>query len=255
EAPLLSHVWIGCAAVVVRDERLVAYVVGQTVSSSALREYLGLRLPGHMVPTSYVWLAALPRTSSGKLDRGALPAPELTSTGYAPPQGAVEELLAGLWVELLGLERVGRHDNFFDLGGHSLLATRLVSRLRRVLGVELGLRRLFEAPTVAGLAVAGVGSPATSQAPLCAQERPAVLPLSHAQQRLWFMEQLEGGASCTVPLALRLEGPLDVGALRAALAGVVARHEALRTCFPVVEGSAVQSIRPSGAFVLSEEDL
>ena len=123
----------------------------------------------------------------------------------------MEELLAALWAELLGVARVGRHDNFFDLGGHSLLATRLVSRVRSVLGVELSLRSLFEHPTVAGVAGLVSGASRADEVPR-AGARPAALPLSFAQQRLWFVEQLEGG-SYTVPLALRLAGPLDVSAL------------------------------------------
>jgi acyl carrier protein len=255
EAALLSQGSVSAAAVVVRDDRLVAYVVGRAVSSSALRAHLGLRLPGSMIPGSYVWLEGLPRTSSGKLDRSALPAPERGGESYAAPQGAIEELLAGLWSELLGVERIGRHDNFFELGGHSLLATRVVSRLRGVLGIELPLRSLFEAPTVAGLASLVSGASSSAGPALVAGERPAVLPLSYAQQRLWFMEQLEGGASYAVPLALRLEGALDTVALGRALAAVVERHEALRTCFPVVAGSAVQSILPASGFALAEEDV
>ncbi|HUE47981.1 MAG TPA: condensation domain-containing protein, partial [Steroidobacteraceae bacterium] len=180
--------------------------------------------------------------------------PVIESEAYAAPEGAVEELLAELWRDLLGVARVGRHDNFFDLGGHSLLATRLVSRVRSVLGVALALRSLFERPTVAGLAGLVSGASRAEDAPLVAGARPAVLPLSYAQQRLWFVEQLEGG-SYTVPLGLRLTGRLDVEALRQALADVVARHEALRTVFPAASGEAVQSIRPASDFVLTEETI
>ena len=254
EAALLSLERVTSAAVVVRDDRLVAYLVGRQVPSAALREHLGARLPTSLVPSSYVWLAALPRTTSGKLDRGALPAPALEGEAYAAPEGAVEELLAELWRDLLGVARVGRHDNFFDLGGHSLLATRLVSRVRSVLGVALSLRSLFERPTVAGLAGLVSGASRTAETPLVAAARPAALPLSYAQQRLWFVEQLEGG-SYTVPLGLRLTGWLDVGALRQALTDVVGRHEALRTVFPVVAGEAEQSIRPASDFVLTEETI
>ena len=235
EAALLEHGAVAQAAVVVWRERLVAYVVAREapVAAAALRFHLAARLPAHMLPQGYVWLDALPRTPSGKLDRRALPEPVWREAeGYQAPQGAVEELLAALWAELLGIARVGRHDNFFDLGGHSLLATRLVSRVRGGLGVELALRSVFEHPSLMGLAgvVSGAG-PAAGEA-LRPGPRPASLPLSFAQQRLWFLEQLEGGSSYTVPMALRLAGPLDAAALRLALQAVVARHEALRTTLP-----------------------
>ncbi|HYM27183.1 MAG TPA: condensation domain-containing protein, partial [Steroidobacteraceae bacterium] len=258
EAALLEHGGIASAAVVVWRDRLVAYAVarGAAPSASALRAHLGARLPAHMLPQGYVFLSGLPRTSSGKLDRRALPEPAWREAdGYQAPQGAVEELLAGIWSELLGVERVGRQDSFFDLGGHSLLATRLVSRVRAVLGVELALRSVFEQPSLAALAEAVSGAQATAGAAVAAGPRPAWVPLSFAQQRLWFLEQLEGGSSYTVPMALRLSGALEVGALRQALSAVVARHEALRTTFPVVEGVAVQSVEPASRFALVEEDV
>ena len=216
EAALLEHGAVAQAAVVVWRERLVAYVAGRgaEVAAAALRLHLASRLPAHMLPQGYVWLAALPRTASGKLDRRALPEPVWREAeGFEAPQGAVEELLAALWAELLGRDRVGRHDNFFDLGGHSLLATRLVSRVRGVLGVELALRSVFEHPSLAGLAHMVSGAETASGEALRAGPRPAALPLSFAQQRLWFLEQLEGGSSYTVPMALRLTGPLDAAAL------------------------------------------
>ncbi len=258
EAALLEHAAVAQAAVVVWRERLVAYVAGRgaEVAAAALRAHLASRLPAHMLPQGYVWLAALPRTASGKLDRRALPEPVWREAeGFEAPQGAVEELLAALWAELLGRDRVGRHDNFFDLGGHSLLATRLVSRVRGVLGVELALRSVFEHPSLAGLAHMVSGAETASGEALRAGPRPAALPLSFAQQRLWFLEQLEGGSSYTVPMALRLTGPLDAAALARALAGVVARHEALRTTFPVVDGVAAQSVEPAGRFALGLEDV
>ena len=253
EAALLEHGAVAQAAVVVWRERLVAYVVAREPRWRRRRcASISRRgCPAHMLPQGYVWLDALPRTPSGKLDRRALPEPVWREAeGYQAPQGAVEELLAALWAELLGIARVGRHDNFFDLGGHSLLATRLVSRVRSGLGVELALRSVFEHPSLMGLAgvVSGAG-PAAGEA-LRPGPRPASLPLSFAQQRLWFLEQLEGGSSYTVPMALRLAGPLDVAALRHALQAIVARHEALRTSFPVVDGVAVQSVEPAERFAL-----
>ncbi|HEY6324026.1 MAG TPA: amino acid adenylation domain-containing protein, partial [Thermoanaerobaculia bacterium] len=260
EAALLSHGSIEAAAVVVRDERLVAYMVGRPVPSSALREHVGRRLPGSMVPSSYVWLEALPRTTSGKLDRAALPAPGLASAAYAPPQGAVEELLAGLWSELLGVERVGRHDNFFDLGGHSLLATRVVSRVRAAFGVDLPLRALFEAPKlpalaarVAALRAAGAG---LALPPIRRTEaRPQRLPLSFAQQRLWFLEQLQPGPAYNIPGAVRFNGGLDVAALAASFSEVVRRHEALRTVFDPGDGEPAQVVLPASAVRLPVVDL
>ncbi|MGW4690256.1 amino acid adenylation domain-containing protein, partial [Streptomyces sp. NPDC004244] len=249
EAALAEHPQVARAAVVVRTDeepRLVAYAVpepGATVTVTTLRRHLRERLPEHMVPAAYVLLDALPLTPNGKLDRRALPVPDRqpADPGRAP-RTATEHLLAGLFAEVLGVPEVGADDSFFDLGGHSLLATRLVARARTVLGVELRLRDLFDAPTVAGLAaavdVAGRARPA-----LTARERPGTLPLSFAQRRLWFLHRMEGpSATYNIPLALRLSGDLDQRALETALADVVERHESLRTVFPVVDGVPCQRV-------------
>ncbi|MFB7680819.1 amino acid adenylation domain-containing protein, partial [Streptomyces rochei] len=228
------------------DQRLVAYIVTtDEYDAEATTAALRGRLPDYMVPTAYVTLDALPLTPNGKLDRKALPAPTytLTTTGRTP-RTPREEILCTLFAEILGVDRVTIDDNFFDLGGHSLLATRLVSRTRTALHVELSIRQLFETPTVAGLADA-LDTSGTVRTALTAKPRPERIPLSYAQQRLWFLHQLEGpSATYNTVLTLRLDGTLDVEALRAAIGDVVARHESLRTVFTEDEQGAYQIVLP-----------
>jgi len=253
------------ARVIVREDapgepRLVAYVVGD-VEPDALRGRLRDTLPEYMRPAALVRLDSLPLTPGGKLDRAALPAPDLAGAPerYLAPRTPVEEVLAEIWAALLGMERVGVDDDFFAAGGHSLLAMRVVSRVRDVFAVELPLRALFEGPTVAGLAARvealRSGRPARL-APIVPVERGGPLPLSFAQERLWFLDRMETeGAPHTIPAALRLSGPLHVAALERALGEIVRRHESLRTTFRAVDGSPVQVIAPFRGFDLPVEEL
>ncbi|MFE2753052.1 amino acid adenylation domain-containing protein, partial [Actinosynnema sp. NPDC059335] len=229
------------------------YTTGQLTRD--LRAHLERRLPDYMVPPALVVLDALPLTANGKLDRKALPAPEFNATTSGPaPRTPQEEILAGLFAEVLGLDSVGVDDDFFALGGHSLLATRLVSRVRSVLRVEVSIRDLFEAPTVSGLV--GRFARGGERPALVAGPRPDRVPLSFAQVRLWFLDRLEGlGAVYHVPLVLRLGGALDVEALRAALGDVVARHEALRTVVGEDGGVPFQRVLRDPGFTVPVRDV
>ncbi|HYH79360.1 MAG TPA: amino acid adenylation domain-containing protein, partial [Longimicrobium sp.] len=266
EAELLRHPGVREAVVLARDDRagekrLVAYVVADAwPGAEALRAHLSARLPDYMVPGALIALDALPLTPSGKVDRRALPEPDLAAEGaYVAPRTAAEEVLAEIWGEVLGVERVGVADGFFELGGHSLIATRVVSRTRQAFGVELPLRAVFEAQTVRALAarVEALRGSGADAPPVVPVPRDGELPLSFAQQRLWFVDQLEpGSAAYNVPVALRMRGDLDAGALAGALTEVARRHEVLRTTFgATADGRAVQRIAGPAPVPLPAVDL
>jgi amino acid adenylation domain-containing protein len=270
EAAVVAYPGVREAAVVARQDppgglRLVAYVVWDNGESAeaGLREALKARLPAPMMPAAFVELAALPLTPSGKLDRRALAgrafAPQVgeTAGGYVPPATATEREIAAIWCEVLGLERVGRRDDFFELGGHSLMAVQILSRVRSRLGLDLPVRTLFEASGLADFARQADAAKQETAAPLAmARLGLAVAPLSFAQTRLWFFDRLEpDSATYILPLALRLTGALSPAVLRAVLAEVVRRHEALRTTFDEREGEPVQVIAAPSFLRLPTVDL
>jgi amino acid adenylation domain-containing protein len=263
EAALKSDPEITQAAVIVREDgasskQLVAYLVSsgkEPVDPARLRSNLGMRLPDYMVPSAFVFLPALPLTPNGKLDRRVLPAPERQLESYRAPRTPDEEVLCRIFASVLSLDRIGIDDNFFSLGGHSLTATRLVSQIRATLEVDLPLKLLFEAPSVGQLAPHLRGARMT-RIPLAPQSRSEQLPLSNSQQRLWFIDQLEGSSSqYNLPEALRLRGELDLAALRRSIQSVVDRHEALRTHFAYADGAPFQVIDPRLKIDLPVEDI
>jgi amino acid adenylation domain-containing protein len=268
EAVLAQHPSVVKGLVVVRkaadgERRLVAYVVpgeGSDLDVPQLREFLRKRLPDYMVPSAFVLLTALPLTPNGKVDRKALPAPAGVRAGLGgesvAPRTPAEELLASIWCDMLGVEQIGINDDFFGLGGHSLLATQVASRVREAFGLELPLRLLFESPTIAGLADGLALLNAAAAPPILPVPRRGDLPLSFAQERLWFLDQLDpGSVQYNVPAALRLLGRLDGGALARSFTEIVRRHEVLRTRFAVAGGQPVQAIEPAWAVPLVTVDL
>ena len=251
-----------------QQKRLLAYVVRQSeteqASSEELRQYLQEKLPDYMIPAVFIMLEVLPLTEHGKVDRERLPAPDQArpelEAGYVAPRTAEEEVLAGIWCQVLQLEQVGVHDNFFELGGHSLLAMQLVSRVRESLHLELPLRTVFESPTVAEMAASlHTLHPEDARAvapPITRADREQPLPLSFAQQRLWFLDQLQPNSSFyNIPAAVKLNGELNVEALGQSISEIVRRHESLRTSFNMFDGQPVQVILPAEPTSLVVTDL
>ncbi|MFD0904252.1 amino acid adenylation domain-containing protein, partial [Actinomadura sediminis] len=254
ETALAAHPAVSQSVVVAREDNagdtvLVGYVVGDDPDPAELRAFAGTTLPEYMVPAAVVVLDAMPLNPNGKLDRAALPAPDLAATAAGrAPRDAREEALCAVFAEVLGVERVGIDDGFFELGGDSLKATRVASRARAVLGVDVKVRAVFEAPTVAALAarLAEEAAP-DARPPLVPARRPDPLPVSYAQRRLWFIHDLEGpSATYHIPIPLRLRGDLDLAAVRAATRDMLARHEALRTVFTEIGGEPYQRVLPVG---------
>ena len=270
ETVLSHHPAIRDALVLVREDspgnpRLTGYVIakaGETVDIKQWSVYLKQKLPEYMVPNAWVVLDAWPLTPNGKVDRKALPAPEgsrdTLENAYIAPRTPEEEKLAAIWQKLLGVEQVGIHDNFFDLGGHSLLATQLMARIRNKFNAEVPLQALFTEPTIAELTTfiaEAKDKEAISLPPLTSVQRPQNIPLSFAQQRLWFLSRLEADTKTYhVALALRLEGTLNRTALEQSLNALVARHESLRTCFPEEQGRPQQAILESFPLPLLVEE-
>ncbi|WP_122670877.1 non-ribosomal peptide synthetase, partial [Pseudomonas viridiflava] len=259
---------IGETVVLAREDepgnvRLVAYYTSHEedtlLAPEQMRAHLQASLPDYMVPTAFIELKTLPLTANGKLDRRALPKPErsaLFGVSYEAPEGEFEVALAEIWAEVLQVERVGRHDHFFDLGGHSLLAMRMVSQVRQQLGVELPLGELFALGELAAVAAALSGVARSELPSILPVKRDQPMPLSFAQQRLWFLAQMDGGNEAyNIPMALSLEGALDVTALTRALARIVERHETLRSRF-VASGDSAQVLfvpTPADARLLVED--
>ena len=250
ETILLTHPQVREAVVIVKEESLIAYIVtkgnreegtgnrmGEIKLYGYLKEFLGEKLPNYMIPSRFMELDSLPLTPNGKIDRKALPEIELNSEDYVAPKTATEEILAGIWATILKVSQISVEDNFFELGGHSLLATRVMSQVRQVFSVELPLRVLFEKPTISSLSKAIEGEGKQEFLPLEKIERNGELPLSFAQQRQWFLAQLEPDSPFyNIPGVVRLTGKLDISVLQNSLNEVVSRHEVLRTGIQTIDG-------------------
>jgi amino acid adenylation domain-containing protein/non-ribosomal peptide synthase protein (TIGR01720 family) len=275
EAALSQHPHVQASCVIARednksDKRLVAYIVAQPEQAPTIKElvkelrsFLKEKLPEYMVPSAIVILESLPLSPNGKIDRRALPTPDPSSElsdKYVAPRTPIEEILAVIWQQLLKVELVGRHDNFFELGGHSLLATQFISRVRTKLKVEIPLRSLFAAPTIAQLAPSiqqlQQQDIKLSAPPILRRVENAEIPLSYAQQRLWFLDQLESNnTSYKLSIGLRLLGTLNVAALEQSFREIIHRHEALRTNFVTVDGKPLQIIQTVTNWTVTVVDL
>lgn len=281
EAAISQHPQVQTAVVSSHEEEtgnkyLVAYVVPNnqvldpkseipSLESSDLRCHLRKQLPEYMIPKAFILLETLPLTPNGKVDRKALPVPdskrpEMEAT-YIAPRNPVEEVIASIWAQILGLEQVGINDNFFDLGGHSLLATQLISRLCQTFPIELPIKILFENPTIAKLSeaisMARSETMVGTAAPIQVVTRNGHIPLSFAQQRLWFLDRMEEGRGATynMPTVLHLTGSLQIEALEQGITEIMRRHEVLRTSFPTVQGLPVQAIAEKPQLKLTRVDL
>ncbi|MEP6743434.1 MAG: amino acid adenylation domain-containing protein, partial [bacterium] len=271
ESVLKTYPGIGQNVVVAQDDargekQLVAYLVGEQnlPGLEELRAFLRRKLPDYMVPSAFVALESLPLTASGKVDRLALPVPDNNQLEsrerYVAPRTPIEDVLATIWADTLGVARVGINDDFFALGGHSLLVARIVARVREAMRIELPMRTLFEASTVSALAreveLLRQTSEGLMAVPLAPVSRKESVPLSFAQERLWFFDQLEpGSAAYNIPRALRLRGRLDTRALQQSLDAIIARHEVMRTRFLNVDGEPVLSIDDRVTLTVQEVDL
>ncbi|NKY87955.1 amino acid adenylation domain-containing protein [Nocardia veterana] len=272
DAVLNARTDIAFAATIARRDpdtptMLVSYVVpvpGATVTSAELTDALTAALPTYMVPTAVMILDSIPLSPNGKLDRTALPAPVLQAKHFRAPASPVEEIVAGAFADTLGLHTpVGADDNFFDLGGNSLVATRVAARIGAALDTRVPVAMIFDAPTVTALAARAESHADTHRIALTAQPRPDHIPLSYAQQRMWFLNRFEPDtAAYSIPIVIRLTGHLDLDALRAALTDVITRHEVLRTIYPAVAGEPTQQVLPPAHAVepltitpLAETDL
>ncbi len=241
-------------------KRLVAYVVGKT-KTSEIKEHLQQKLPPYMIPSAFVFLPGIPLTPNGKLDSKALPRPETTSDhAYVAPRTPTQEILAGIWCQILRLDRIGIHDNFFELGGHSLLATQVMSRVAKTFHVQISLHGLFEAPTIAQLALcverAHNQGWIKEAPPIVPVPRGDGLPLSYGQWRLFFVHQMEPESSAyNVPTAIRIVGPVDISALQKSFYEIVRRHEVLRATFLMRDGEAIQQVAPEMKITVDVVDL
>ena len=270
EATLTQHPEVREAVVVVRedstgDKCLVAYLVTkEEVAVSVLLTFLKTKLPSYMVPSAFVFLETIPLTPNGKINRRALPDPDsssFSSSTKIAPRTPTEELLAAIWAEVLGLEKMGIEDNFFEIGGHSLKAMQAIARIGDTFSIELPLKKLFQLPTIAELSLEiekarNEGATGLQLPPITPRAKDANIPLSFAQQRLWFLELLYGkSATYNIPIGIYLDGSLNLAALEAALVEIVRRHEVLRVTFQAENGTPFQAIAPPSNLQLPVIDL